>query len=305
MTVAHLRHDAFLYDTDAEFAVRMVPFVEAGVEAGESVVAVTTRDNCSLLRDAIGSAFSEEVLFVDRDEWYVRPAHAIAGYDRTLRECLRAGAPAVRVVGEVRFGATPREWAEWTAYEAILNRAFADRPAWIVCPYDTRVLPDPVLERAASTHPHTFAGERHESPHYDDPEGLVRALTPEPGPLAGLTDVPLGDHARDFRQQLASAMAVVGMSRAQAGDLMLAASEILSNALRHGDGSPRLRVGVVGGSFVCEISDQGRGLDDPLAGYIPPRADDDHGVGLWVARQLSARLELMSSPDGLTVRLWI
>jgi anti-sigma regulatory factor (Ser/Thr protein kinase) len=64
-------------------------------------------------------------------------------------------------------------------------------------------------------------------------------------------------------------------------------------------------MGLVDGHFVCEISDDGPGLDDPLAGYVPPRPDQEDGAGLWVARQLSSRLELMSSADGLTVRLWL
>ncbi|MEA2248246.1 MAG: hypothetical protein QOH46_2775, partial [Solirubrobacteraceae bacterium] len=185
MTGATLRHDAFVYDCETEFAERMAPFLKTGLERGECTVAVTTSANCAVLRDALGAA-SERVSFVDRDEWYVRPANVIAGYDKTLREQLQRGAPAVRVIGEVRFGATPEEWAEWTAYESILNRAFADQPAWIVCPYDARVLPDPVMEAASRTHPHRFAETRHESPHYDEPEHLVRALAPEPAPLGHL-----------------------------------------------------------------------------------------------------------------------
>ena len=68
---------------------------------------------------------AKRVSFRDRDEWYSRPAKVIAGYDQTLRFHLGAGAPRVRVVGEVQFGSTPDEWDEWTVYEALLNRAFA------------------------------------------------------------------------------------------------------------------------------------------------------------------------------------
>jgi anti-sigma regulatory factor (Ser/Thr protein kinase) len=299
-----LRHDAFVYDSDAEFAGRMVPFLEAGLERGESAVAVTTRANCGLLRDALGRA-ADDVSFVDRDEWYVRPAKAIAGYDRTLRERLRGGAPAVRVVGEVRFGSTPAEWAEWTAYESILNRAFVDQPVWIVCPYDARVLPDPVLNGATKTHAHRLADERRESPDYDDPEDVVRAMTPEPVPLAELRSVAFGDGARGFREQLSRELAAAEVPVAPADELLVAASEVLANAFCHGDGRPELRVGVVGGRFVCEVADRGSGLDDPLAGYVPPRRDRAGGAGLWVARQLTSRLELLATPGGgLTTRLW-
>ena len=137
---------------DAAFVDRIVPFLATALEEGEAAVAVTTRANGAVLRDGLGDD-SEGVTFMDRDEWYVRPAQVIAGYEQTVRERLRAGAQAVPVVGEVRFGTTPREWAEWTAYEAILNRAFAGQPGMVVCPYDARALPDSVIDQAAHTHP--------------------------------------------------------------------------------------------------------------------------------------------------------
>jgi anti-sigma regulatory factor (Ser/Thr protein kinase) len=174
-----------------------------------------------------------------------------------------------------------------------------------VCPYDARVLPESIVQSAAQTHPHSMGDGRHESPHYDDPEHLVRALTPEPAPLPDLRTLPLDAAARGFREQLLSTMAAAGVPRPQADGLILAASEVLSNALRHGDGPPLLRVGVVDESFVCEISDRGPGLDDPLAGYLPPKPDQQDRAGLWVARQLTTRLDLISSADGLTVRLWL
>jgi anti-sigma regulatory factor (Ser/Thr protein kinase) len=304
MAATLLRHDAFVYDSETQFADRMVPFIGAGLEQGEAAVAVTTPANCNLLREALGAA-SERVLFVDRDQWYDRPARVIAGYDRTLRESALAGVPGVRVVGEVQFGETPRDWAEWTAYESIINRAFADRPAWIVCPYDARALPDAIVENAVKTHPHSMGAARHENTHYDDPAHLVRTLTPEPAPLADLRTVPLDDEGCGLRELLSSEMAAIGIPRVQAAQFLVAVSEVLFNARRHGDAPAKLRMGLVDGHFVCEISDNGPGLDDPLAGYVPPRPDQEDGAGLWVARQLSSRLELMSSADGLTVRLWL
>ncbi len=288
-----LRHDAFVYSSDEEFAGRMAPFVKAGLKRGESVVTVTTRANCDLLREALGEA-SERVSFLDRDDWYTRPAHTVAGYSRTLRHALRNGAPGVRVIGEVQFGISPQEWAEWTAYESILNRAFADEPAWIVCPYDARTLPDHVVEGAAHTH----------GPDRDDTEELVRALTPEPQPLEGLRTLPLDDDAYEIRSRLARELAAEGLAGGRAAPLLTAASEILSNARRHGYGPREIRVGTVNGRIVCEIADYGAGMDDPLAGYLPPGVAGHDGAGLWVARQLTDRLELITSPGGLTVRLW-
>ena len=63
-----------------------------------------------------------------------------------------------------------------------------------------------------------------------------------------------------------------------------------------------LAVGRAQGRFVCEIVDRGDGFDDPAAGYLAPRKGI--GVGLWVARQLTWRIEFFYSP-GFTTRIWL
>jgi len=44
--------------------------------------------------------------------------------------------------------------------------------------------------------------------------------------------------------------------------------------------------------------DRGDGFDDPAAGYLAPR--EGIGAGLWVARQLTWRIEFFRSPAGFT-----
>src|ERR1700750_1017725 len=132
MSGAKLRHEAFVYESDEEFSAQMSEFLAGGLDEGAAVVAVRSRPNWSRLRDALGDRASS-VQFMDRDECYVRPAKALARYDATIRHHLGRGAPTVRVVAEVQFGPTEKEWNEWTAYEALANRALADRPARILC----------------------------------------------------------------------------------------------------------------------------------------------------------------------------
>jgi anti-sigma regulatory factor (Ser/Thr protein kinase) len=85
--------------------------------------------------------------------------------------------------------------------------------------------------------------------------------------------------------------------------MLLAATEIATNAVDHGGGVEDVRVGRAGGRFVCEIVDRGNGFDDPSAGFLPPRAG--LGSGLWVARQLTWRIEFFRSPRGFTARIWL
>jgi anti-sigma regulatory factor (Ser/Thr protein kinase) len=300
-----LRHNAFVYDSDDDFVGRMATFLETGLAEGASALAITTRSNCALLRDALGPR-SEQVGFLDRDAWYVRPATTIAAYDRTLRDLERGGAPSTRVVAEIQFGPTPVEWGEWTAYEAISNRALAEHPAWIMCPYDARLLPEQVIEGAWRTHPEVLAAGRQSCHLFEDPAHVVRDLTPEHEPLADLRSVAAAADPVVFREQLAAELAAANVPATKALNMLLAANEIVTNAFQHADGPELLRVGLIEGRFVCEITDHGPGFDDPMAGYLPPKPDEHRrGTGLWTARQLTSRLELISSADGLTARLWL
>ena len=100
-------------------------------------------------------------------------------------------------------------------------------------------------------------------------------------------------------------MRAAGVPAEAIAGMVLAASEVLANARRYADGRPGVRAGRAGDGFAFEITDDGPGFDDPLAGYLPPGADGgDRGAGLWIARQSTARLEVIRADDGLTVRLW-
>ena len=299
-----LRHEAFLYESDEQFATQISRFLANGLDDGDAAVAVTSRGNWSLLLDALRKRASN-VQFTDRDEFYVRPAKTLAHYDATLRHHLGKGAPSVRMVAEVQFGPTQAEWDEWTAYEAIANRAFARRPAWIVCPYDARVLPGTVIENAWRTHPTVMTDERHASSLYGGAEAIVRALAPRHDPLPELQVLPAAPNAQTFRDLLAARLTAAQVPGDRKLDMLVAANEVYANGTRHGGGVTTVRTGTVNGRFVCEISDAGEGPEDPLAGYLPPEPEAGRGAGLWVARQLCWRVDLLISTLGHTVRLWL
>jgi len=282
----------------------VAPYVNEGLDQGEALVAVYVPDKQSLLRDARGSV-PDEITFADANDVSTRPEAAVCGYDATIRRLLRNGAPSVRVIGELPICETPQQWDTWMLYEALLNRVFAHFPVQVVCTADERVVPEAVVHASLQAHPRIHNGGCHDSPHYRDPAEMVRSLTPEPQPLPDLRDVPAGEDSRSFRKRLSGEMAAAGVPADKTEGMLLAAVEVYVNALRHGDGAPTLRIGPVDGRFVCEVSDRGTGLDDPLAGYVPPREGSLDGAGLWVARQFASRLELLPTPGGgLTTRLW-
>jgi anti-sigma regulatory factor (Ser/Thr protein kinase) len=298
---AELRHHAFVHESDDEYVTRSVTFLEEGLAAGEGCIVANSRDGIARMRDALGPD-AGRVTFVDNSSVYTRPARAIAAYVGAFREALRA-APSVRAVASYQGGPTPFDCNEWAAYEALTNLAYSHLPVWVVCAYDASRLPDPVLEAAWQTHPEVLSGDWQPSDHFEDPRALVRRLTPEPEELPQLRSFSPGHDVERFRERLARELVAEGVPEPKALEMLVAGTEVAANAIRHGGGLSQARVGTVEGRFVCEVVDRGRGFDDPAAGYLAPR--EGTGTGLWVARQLTWRVESFHSSRGFTVRIWL
>jgi anti-sigma regulatory factor (Ser/Thr protein kinase) len=296
------RHSALVYESPDEYVAHAVPFLKEGIEAGEGAIVAHTQPGLAVMREALGPD-AAQVRFVDVGSAYTRPAKTLAAYHEVYVEQLRKTA-TLRCVADVQFGRDPGEWDLWTGYEAVFNRSFGHLPAWVICSYDANGTPDPILEGVWQTHPEVVAGETWStSDRYEDPDELLRRLTPVAAPLAELRSIPFGRDAEELRERLARELRAAEVSEAKALDMLLAATEIAANAVRHGGGIEDVRVGRAQGRFACEIVDRGDGFDDPAAGYLAPR--EGVGAGLWVARQLTWRIEFFRSPSGFTARIWL
>jgi anti-sigma regulatory factor (Ser/Thr protein kinase) len=297
-----LRHNALVYESKDEYLARAVPFLKAGIEAGEGAIVAHTKPGLAMMREALGPD-AARVTFVDVSAAYTRPARTLAAYHKVYVDELRK-TPTLRAVADVQFGPDPNEWDLWTGYEAVFNRSFGHQPAWVLCSYDANGTPDPIIESVWQTHSEVVAGDSwSSSDHYEDPDELLRRMTPVAAPLTGLRPIPFGRSAEELREQLVHELAGNGISDARSLDLLLAVTEIANNAMQHGDGIQDVRIGRARGRFVCEIVDRGAGFDDPAAGYHAPR--EGGGAGLWEARQLTCRIEFVQSPTGFTARISI
>src|ERR1700752_4817965 len=122
------RHEALMYRTGDAFVSSLLPFVREGVDTGEAISVAATPANVDALRQALGSA-SNDVLFGDIEDRYVKPAQTLGTYLSFIEQKLDEGRPGVRIVGEVvwrdREAALEREWIR---YEASLNAILADVP---------------------------------------------------------------------------------------------------------------------------------------------------------------------------------
>jgi anti-sigma regulatory factor (Ser/Thr protein kinase) len=299
---APLRHHAFVHTSGEEYVERTASFLREGLEAGERCMVGNTRDGLAAVREALGPDASR-VTFLDVGSVYTRPARTIATYFGEFRRQAAAGGAVRAVASASQYGPTDEDWDEFTAYEAITNVAYTHLPVWVICAYDANATPDRVLEAAWQTHPEVLSDRWQTSEAFEDPPELVRRLTRAPQELPQLRSFAVGDDLERFREQLAAELAREHVVASKYLDMLVAGTELAANAVRHGGGIAEVRTGRVDGRFVCEVVDRGAGFDDPLAGYRAPR--DERGSGLWVARQLTWRLEFLHTTRGFTVRAWL
>jgi anti-sigma regulatory factor (Ser/Thr protein kinase) len=296
-----LRHNAFVYDTEAEYLATAVAFLQEGLRLGQGAVVANERNGIGAIREALGDQ-AAQVRFVDVSAAYTRPAKTLAAYHQVYAEEL-SRFPSLRAVADVQYGPNPGEWELWNGYESVFNQSFAHLPAWVLCSYKTADLPDPVRDGIWRTHPEVVSGGTwNDSASYDSrDEPFVN--TSRPAPLEQAASIPVAEVAHDveaMRASLVRALVAQGLPDGRVVETLLATTEVLANAVSHGGGVAAIRVGRVGGRRVWEVVDRGPGFEDPTAGYLAPRTG--RGSGLWVARQLTWDLEFFRSPEGFVAR---
>jgi len=297
-------HEAGFYGSDAEFAALIVPFVEEGVAAGEPVIIGYDDRKAGLLRSRLADPSAVE--FIGDQSLYATPAGAIATYRRLFEFHLAMGAGQIRIAGDVPHPGNGRRFEGWDRYECAINTAWQDIPVWSRCLYDTSTASQAVLDIVERTHPLLVSpsGQRRASGRYQEAP-VFEGLPPPPDPLEASTPmIQLTDRpAADTRHALAQ----IGRSRVSnttLTDLIIGASEAVSNALRYGQPPATVRIWAAPDRIVIKVHDTGPGPADPLAGLIPAaHGTPNPGLGLWVMHQLDIDTALIRTGDGFTVRL--
>jgi anti-sigma regulatory factor (Ser/Thr protein kinase) len=301
-------HDALLYDSPAMLTGVAVPWLLDGLSAGDAAVVATRPATAEIVREALDG--DPRVHVLERGDVYrARTPTAITTFRRLAEQRVAEGVRRVRVLGEVDFGPTERDWLEWQRYESVINEALAGWPLWGLCVFDTQRLPAPILASAVRTHPTLVDhGGRSANPDFTAPAEYLRSLPIPAEPLEAtrprLAALDVSDFA-GLRHAVAAELTALDAPRDAVEDYLLAVDEMTSNALRHGAPPVSLRLWVSGDRIVCTIRDHGDGWDDPFAGYGPAHGEDlsRGGMGLWLARQLCDHVDISSDADGATVRL--
>ncbi|MEH0934100.1 sensor histidine kinase [Micromonospora psammae] len=299
---ARLVHEGLFYRDRAELLAGTVPFVTEGLANGEPVLVAAPPDRLALIRDRVG-ADDDRVRYADMTEAGRNPGRIIPWVLQAFLD--RHPDQRVRIIGEpVWAGRTEAEQPACAQHEALINAAFADRDAHILCPYDTARLDAEVLVDAGRTHPVLVdAAGRRPSPTFAPEQVVTGHNKPLPDPDEPVSVLPYAlDTLADVRRFVTDRAQAARLDPDRIADLQIAVTELAANSVAHAGGAGVLRVWHTGEHLVCEIHDGGW-LADPLAGRLAPRHDGIGGRGLVIVHALCDLVLLHTTAAGTTVRL--
>jgi anti-sigma regulatory factor (Ser/Thr protein kinase) len=298
------QHEAFLYRTDEEFLAGTVPFIQDAVALEQPIMVALVKPRLQMLQEALG-ACDGEVRFVDMGELGSNPARIIPAWLDFIQQ--NEGRP-VRGIGEPQWpGRREEEVVECQLHEGLLNVAIdPDIPLWLRCPYDMAGLAPEISQAALHSHPalvevssyrgSTSYGGLH---HVDS---LFRSELPPPPADCALVHFG-GPDLSAVRAHVSRCAIDAGLDGDRSRALTSAVAEIAANSVRHGGGSGELRTWTQPNALVCQVTDRG-GLEDPLVGRRTPGPHDEENRGLWLANQLSDLVQIRSTAQGNTVRVF-
>src|SRR3954447_546562 len=296
------KHEALMYAGEEDFVGQLAPFIRDSVDADEPILVMVTADKVARLREAVGDP--EGVEFAEMGAIGKNPARIIPAW----REfATRHEGKRIRGIGEpIWADREPDELVECQHHESLLNKAFADAEGFrLVCPYDIRGLPEPVLQEARRSHPTIVAGDlTSASGDYRGDEKAAHAFgdpLPEPPTMRHLLRFERFTLAavRGFAERRA---ARAGLAERRKNDVVLAVNEVATNSVLYGGGHGVVRSWRQGTSLIFEVTDRGR-IQEPLVGRKRPALGKPGGRGLWLVNQVCELVQVRSSAAGTIVRL--
>jgi anti-sigma regulatory factor (Ser/Thr protein kinase) len=297
-------HPALFYADPAEYLAGTVPFIQAGLAADEPVAVAVPGENLERLQAALGTD-AGRVQWHDMRVAGRNPGRIIPGVLLAFAAAHR-GRP-VRIIGEpIWAGRSAIEYPACAQHEALINAAFTDRHATILCPYDTGRLDPAWIDDAYRTHPVVWTPTgRWDSRHYTDPVTAAAGFNqPLPDPPAHAATIAVDFAALPaIRRFVAAQGRAAGLPDERVIDLTIAVSELAANTIEHTAGQGILAVWTDDRQVICQLTDTGH-LTDPLAGRIPvPPDQPTGGRGLILTNQVCDLVRIHTEPDATTIRV--
>ena len=110
------------------------------------------------------------------------------------------------------------------------------------------------------------------------------------------------DSLYSLRAEVAAHASHLGLAEPRLRQLLVVATELATNVVRHGGGSGKLRLWRSGDAILCEVSDDGPGITMPhQVGTRPVPLSYEGGRGLWLVRHFTDTVEIVNRHPGTTV----
>ena len=238
----------------------------------------------------------------DMGQLYRHPGRVLGRYLGWLADTSPGGAATIIAVARLDTD-NPHRTALWMHVDALITQALADCDLTLICAY-----PDDPATAAAIRHAHPSLLNGAATPNPDHllaDQFLAHHPLPPPSELGQPHDIHILDHPvqlTELRQHIHAHAAHARLPSSRCDDLVLAVSEIASNAIEHGVPPAAVCLWTTSTSVVCQVSDNGH-FTQPLAGLLPPHPSQNRGRGLWMAHQLCD--ELYRWPHPTTIQLHI
>jgi anti-sigma regulatory factor (Ser/Thr protein kinase) len=298
------QHEALFYRTDDEFLDGTVPFVKEAVALGQPVMVALVGPRLQMFQAALDLS-ADTLHFVDMAELGANPARIIPAWLDFVRA--HRGKP-VRGIGEPQWpGRRAEEVVECQLHEGLLNVAIdPDTPLWLRCPYDAARLSPEIAQAAMCSHPALMElGRYRGSTSYgglDHVDSIFRSELPPAPPHVVPLDFGTGELPA-VRAEVTRTALNAGLDLERTRGLTAAVAEIAANSVRHGGGRGQLRTWTQSRAVVCQVNDRGR-LEDPLLGRRIPPTSEEQNRGLWLATQTSDLVQLRSTAEGTSARVF-
>lgn len=307
-------HAALIVDSDDSLRTRLLPALHASLDRELPILMVVGPHIARVVREGLGR-LSDRVEWGEPSAFYQRLGFAFEGFRRYLAAQYAQGRP-VHVVAEPDIATDADDpgpvdrTAAYLPYESMCNQVYAAYGCPVTCIWDSRRHPTLVIENVRSLHTHevTDTGRMPTSDHVTPAQYLagrndIPLTMPPPVTDLDLTLFGVGDLSA-LRMVIGSWAEEASFTVAAADDVVIAGTEVTTNALVHGSAPVRVRAWQHAETLVVQIDDSaGRPLP-AYAGYLPPNTDAECGRGLWLARQLADVLTVHTGGGITSVRLY-
>jgi len=295
-----LVHHGLLHPPSVSVADMVTPLIAERLAGHERVLAALPAAIAGQLHHRLPTTVGLHT--TDVGELYHHPGRVLGHYLGWIADTSLDGAATIIAAAQLDTNHRHRT-ALWMHVDALITQALADCDLTLICVYPH----DPVTAAAIRhAHPSLLNGTATPNPdHFPADQFIAHYPLPPPSDLGEPDDIHIFDHPdqlTELRQRIGDHAARAGLRSSRGEDLVLAVSEVASNAVEHGVPPAAVCLWITSTAVICQVSDNGQ-FTQPLAGLLPPPTSQNRGRGLWMAHQLCD--ELYRWPHPTTLRLHI